>query len=222
MSNLRPLTPSDIPQAFHIWNVCFGDPPAFTKWYFDTRVAPGRALGFFEDGKLISDTLMIPYTVRLRGKTEAAPYIVGAATLPEHRRRGHMERVLQAALAHMRESGAGVTFLHPFRYSFYRRLGWERATNMLEYALSAERLAALCEAGDFEPVRLGDGEKLRRIYQKLAEKADTALIRGARESEFRIEETHMEGGFGVIGESAYALCYEADGKLGARWPGERA
>ncbi len=213
--NLRLLTPNDLPQAFHIWNVCFGDPPEFTKWYFDTRVKPGRSLGLFEDGELISDTLMIPYTVRLRGKTDIAPYIVGAATLPEHRRKGHMERVLQAALAHMRSQGAGITFLHPFRYSFYRRLGWGRATNMLEYSLSAERLAALCEAGEFEPVRRGDGEELLAIYQKLAEKADTALIRGARESGFRVEETLMEGGFGLLGDGAYALCHESGGKIDA-------
>ncbi len=213
MSNLRLLTPSDIPQALHIWDVCFGDPPEFTKWYFETRVKPGRIMGLFEDEKLVSDTLIIPYRVRMREKYVQAPYIVGAATLPEHRRKGHMERVLKEALLHMKYGGAGVTFLHPFRDSFYRRLGWENATSLLEYTLDAEQLKELRAFGDFEPIELGHAGVLQSRYMAMAARADPALIRGARESGYRIEETLMEGGFGMLGGDAYALGREFDGKI---------
>ncbi len=209
---IRPLTPSDMDKARYIWSVCFGDPPEFIDWYFETRKAHERAIGLFEDGVLVSDTLMIHYSVHLRGKTVQAPYIVGAATLPEHRRKGHMERVLKEALEHMRASGAGITFLHPFRDSFYRRLGWENATNMLEYTLPAERLRALGGPGEFEPIEHGGGARLWPVYLAMAAKADPALVRGARECEFRIEETLMDGGFGVLGGDAYALCHKSEGR----------
>ena len=213
MDCIRLLTENDMPQAHHIWDVCFGDPPEFTKWYFDTRVTPERIIGLFESGELISDALMIPYTVRLRGKTAQAPYIVGAATKPEHRRKGYMERVLKEALTHMRDAGAGVTFLHPFRDSFYRRLGWENATGMLEYTLSADKLKALRESGDFEPVESGHSGRLWPQYTAMASRADPALVRVERECRYRIEETLMEGGFGVQGKNAYALCGLSNGRI---------
>ncbi len=210
---LRLLTPQDMPQALHIWSVCFGDSQKFIDWYFETSVTPERAMGLFEGGKLISDTLMLPYSVRLREKTAAAPYIAGAATLPEHRKKGHMERVLKAALAHMREMGADITFLHPFRYGFYRRLGWECATGMLRYTLPADRLKALCEPGDFAPVEHGFGRRHWRLYHAMAERADPALLRGVEGCEKQIEETLLEGGFGLWGAGAYALCRESEGNI---------
>lgn len=215
MDNIEPrlLKEKEIPQAISVWDACFVNTPEFTRWYFQTRCIPERVMGLFDGEKLVCDALMIPYRMKLRGKSMAAPFIVGAATLPEYRRRGHMESVLKAALAHMREMGVGVTFLHPFRYGFYARLGWERATRCLTYRLGAERVKALFEPGSFARIKRGDGERMRPIYQSMTINHDLTLLRGERECELRLEETLLEGGFGLIGEDAYALCCNHVGTL---------
>jgi predicted acetyltransferase len=64
------------------------------------------------------------FTLRIRGRDRDAAGLSAVASPPEHRRRGHVGRLLGESLTEYRDDGVRFSVLWPFEYGFYRRYGW--------------------------------------------------------------------------------------------------
>jgi predicted acetyltransferase len=68
--------------------------------------------------------------------------IAGVATWPEYRRNGNVADLVKHALQQMKEDGCAISYLHPFKVSFYHKYGWELIANKNTYEWSKDYLAA--------------------------------------------------------------------------------
>lgn len=106
------------------------------RWYsLPYQAEIEDSFGAFEGEDMVAGLSVTYYPVRLFGKTVLMGGVGGVATQPEHRRHRHVAKLLEVALEHMRKRGVLVSMLYPFKYSFYRKYGWEHASDNLRMVL---------------------------------------------------------------------------------------
>ncbi|WP_243296975.1 GNAT family N-acetyltransferase [Bacillus litorisediminis] len=138
--------------------------------------------GEFEDGSLISKVNIIPFTTMIANKAFSMGGVAGVATYPEKRRNGSVTRLLQAALKEMKQKGQIVSYLHPFNIGFYRRFGWENASEFKMITLEKQNLKPV---KDLHPnqgkiVRFNRKESipfLREVYDQVKKRYNGLLER---------------------------------------------
>jgi predicted acetyltransferase len=95
-------------------------------------VVPEDTLGLFVEGRLVASTMVHRFRQSVRGVVKPMGGIAAVASYPEHRGSGHVARLLDHACLLMKGQGRPVSMLHPFRESFYERLGWVAAGAAIE------------------------------------------------------------------------------------------
>jgi predicted acetyltransferase len=119
------------------------------RWYsLPYQAEMEDSFGAFVGEDMVAGLSVTYYPVRLFGRTVLMGGVGGVATQPEHRRHRHVAKLLELALERMRKRGVLVSMLYPFKYSFYRKYGWEHASDNLRMvlpmsALSSHRMTAL-------------------------------------------------------------------------------
>ena len=88
------------------------------------------------------------FTLRLRGADRDVAGLSAVASPPEHRRRGHVERLLRESLAEYRSDGVRFSVLWPFEYAFYRRYGWATVSRYRRVEAPPEQFAFVDDIGD--------------------------------------------------------------------------
>jgi predicted acetyltransferase len=78
----------------------------------------------FEDDTVVAAVGVVPMTQNVRGKIYGMGGIAPVATLPQARRKGYARTLMREQYKKMREQGFPFTGLHPFRESFYERMGY--------------------------------------------------------------------------------------------------
>jgi predicted acetyltransferase len=121
--------------AFRDWTA---EPPSEQEL---AGVAPEDSLGLFLDGKLAAGVMAHRFLQSVRGVIKRMGGVAAVASYPENRGRGYAARLLERSYLMMRDRGEPVSMLHPFRESFYERLGYVAAGAWLEVELPTEALA---------------------------------------------------------------------------------
>lgn len=162
------------------------------------------------------------FDARIRGDHHLVPGLTAVATPPEHRRQGFTRRILKESLAEYRDRGAPLTVLWPFRTGFYRRYGWEIATELATYECPPTALSGVADRvddeGSFKRLEPSDYRILARIYEAYAE--DYALSIARDEEWWRERMLADDSGFVYAwkrdGEPRGYLYYDFEGGLGKR------
>src|SRR5439155_24656176 len=76
------------------------------------------------DGQIVAGLSAIPYAVWIGGARLPMLGIAGVRNALEARRQGYASALCIEAIKWGKECGYIVSVLYPFRYDFYRRLGW--------------------------------------------------------------------------------------------------
>jgi len=97
------------------------------------RLDPEQVYVVEEDGEVRAAAAVLPLEVFFKGRTVPMGGIAAVATHAAYRRRGYAGELMQAALRGMRERNVHLSMLHPFAHSYYRRYGWELATETIDY-----------------------------------------------------------------------------------------
>jgi predicted acetyltransferase len=119
-------------------------------------VAPADSDAFMENAFAIEHTRVLakaqgdikavlsnlPFTLYMEGKQLPVAGIASVASLPENRRGGYVGELLLRCIAETREQGRPLSFLYPFKQSFYRRYGWEVASSWVESDIPIAQFAA--------------------------------------------------------------------------------
>ncbi|OAN49078.1 GCN5 family acetyltransferase [Chloroflexus islandicus] len=124
MISYRQLTPTDFEQFWAL------DSYAFARQYHRGRYTPdviAQLRGLFVNGEHVAQLQIMPFQMQAGNGELPVGAIGSVATWPQHRRRGYAEQLLRHACNELREQGAVLALLHPFRHDFYHRLGWALA-----------------------------------------------------------------------------------------------
>ncbi len=132
------------------------------------RLDPEQVYVVEEDGEIRATAAVLPLEVFFHGRTVPMGGIAAVATHAAYRRRGYAGELMQAALRGMRERNVHLSMLHPFAHSYYRRYGWELATEAISYDL---RPTDLPPSPEHERVRAYRDRDLSRMMTLLEEEA---------------------------------------------------
>lgn len=84
--------------------------------------------GAFADTELVGTAAWFPTRLALPGEPIDAAGVTGVAVLSNHRRHGHLSRVMDAELHHIADAGCAVAVLIAAEYPIYGRFGYGCAT----------------------------------------------------------------------------------------------
>lgn len=104
------------------------------------RLDPEQVYVIEEDGEIRATAAVLPLEVFFEGKPVPIGGIAAVATHAAYRRRGYAGELMRAALRQMRERSVHLSMLHPFAHAYYRRYGWELATEAISYHLKPSDL----------------------------------------------------------------------------------
>jgi predicted acetyltransferase len=104
------------------------------------RLDPEQVYVVEEDREIRATAAVLPLEVFFKGKTVPVGGIAAVATHAAYRRRGYASELMRAALQQMRERGVHLSMLYPFAHAYYRRYGWELATEAISYGLKPSDL----------------------------------------------------------------------------------
>ncbi len=160
--------------------------------------------GLFDGADLVSICAHYDFDARLRGEWVSLAGLAAVATPPEHRRRGHVRRMVEASLERWR-GDAVLSALWPFSRSYYAQFGWATANSLYEYQVPLEQLSFARGTATGRPRRVDadDWERLDDAYE--AHVADETLA--LRRSERWWRERVLDGD-----AEPYAYAWERDGE----------
>ncbi len=136
----RALTPDDLDAYLRLRETTFGYPGRSDEVLAAFTARLPRTLGAFVAGELASTVTRHDYRIHVAGTTVAAGGFGSISTAPEHRRRGHVARLMHASLAAGRDEGQGWNLLYPFDAAFYARYGWASVPTGVLLELTPEHL----------------------------------------------------------------------------------
>ena len=112
---------------YELWQESFGDSDEYTDFYFEWKIGKNQVLTiykeFLENGietsPLAAMLHLNPYSLMVKNKEIPANYIVGVATKESERRKGLMNKLLQASMEQMYKEEMPFTYLMPAKESIY-------------------------------------------------------------------------------------------------------
>lgn len=163
----RPLGAPDLAAYLRLREASFGYPSNDPKVLAIFAQRLPTMLGSFVGDRLISALTSHPLKLFVAGRVTHASGFAAVATAPEHRRSGHVARLLQRALNEGRALGRGWNLLYPFDPAFYSRFGWVSIPTSIPLTLRPEQLPSGRAAG-LLPIDPPAREALAACYARVA------------------------------------------------------
>jgi len=123
------------------------------------------------------------FALRIRGADREVAGLSAVASPPEHRRRGHVGRLLRESLLEYRDRDVDVSVLWPFEYAFYANYGWATASRYRHLTAPPEQLGFVDDliategdaAGTFRPLDEGDFAAVEPALAATADRYDLTM-----------------------------------------------
>jgi predicted acetyltransferase len=157
------------------------------------------------DGRIVVSLSAIPYTIWLGGTTLPMLGIAGVANALDARRQGYASKLCIEAIKRGREQGYLISILYPFRYDFYKKLGWGAIGELIEYRFSPKNLTAYENHKNVRRFNTNDLELLMNCYQRFVEKHNCLAERPITVWQGKLKS--------IQDREAILMVYERDGKI---------
>ncbi len=166
------------------------------------RFDPGAVRVVEEDGEVRATAAALPLEVYVDGRPAAIDGVADVATHAAYRRRGHAGELMRVLLSDVRERGVHLSMLWPFAHAFYRRFGWELASESIGYALKPTDLPTGDEQRHVRAYREDDLPRMMELLE--AEAAGHQCCVRRREEHWRKL---------LSGDGLNAAVYEESGRV---------
>ena len=147
---------------------------------FADKFPPEWYVGAFEDGEMTSMMRTLPVEMYINGAALSFGAVSPVANSPLHRRKGHSGAMLRRSLEQMRERGQVLSGLYTPHPAFYRRYGWEIASDSRLYSFKPKDFGLLVEPsqrGRFRFLKVEDWQSLAPVYERYAAQGNGAFRR---------------------------------------------
>lgn len=151
-----------------------------------------RPIVLIDGGEPVASLRVYPFRILIEGQPIEMGGVSSVSCLPEHRRKGHVGRLLVHALAEMRDRGQALSALYTPHPDLYRRYGWMVAASNLKYTFNPKHVHPYVTArppGHAERVDEEDWTLIRDLYRQWAQERTGPLDRSEawwREGFFRV------------------------------------
>lgn len=126
-----------------MWKTVFGDSDDYMDIYFREKYADENTLIYVENEKPVASLQMLPYDFTFCGTEIPVAYLSGVCTLPEARKKGFMEQLLQASFHEMHKKNIPLAILVPqeeWLLTFYEKYGFAQTFDAENEALPSLKL----------------------------------------------------------------------------------
>lgn len=132
--------------------------PVYARWA-RARLASGKLCAWIVEERGVPVASGAVWVMRIHPRpgapTGLTPYLMSMYTLPEHRGKGHAQRIVRAAMKWSRDNGFARMTLHASEMGrpVYEKLGWERTYEMKRTFTPRAPRRSPCEAPRRSPRR---------------------------------------------------------------------
>lgn len=109
----------DIPGLREIWHISFGDSKEYIDMFMEHQFKNALTVVYEEDSKILSMFFLFRCDFSIRGKNHPSFYLYAAATLPQHRGKGIMGKMLEFSKSYAAERNFDFIILSPAEKSLY-------------------------------------------------------------------------------------------------------
>ncbi|NEU57017.1 enhanced intracellular survival protein Eis [Halorussus sp. MSC15.2] len=137
------------------------------EYDWDPDEQPGDERALFDGDSMLCVCRHYWFRTHLRDQQFEMPGLSAVASPPQHRRQGHVTRLLGESLREYRDRGDVLTALWAFEHPFYERQGWGLANKWTRYECDPEALAWTRDdslaGGEFRPIDADEYERLDSV-----------------------------------------------------------
>ena len=190
----------------YLYDTCFSDSKEFSEFVFRHKFKPKNALWTAVDGQPVSALFIEDKYIYLGGVKLRCPYIWGVCTHPDYRRKGLAEALMQQAHSLLLRRGATVCALHPFKHSYYQKMGYNTYTRVNEYKVSGAK-----DCGLYTLRASGRGEEhlLLKLYEEFMSAYNGYVVRDIKKMRYAVRELTADGRIDIISLSGKDIGYIA-------------
>jgi predicted acetyltransferase len=182
---LRPATDADIPALSELWAYAF--PGERTAAERARGLREGGVYGGVESSWVVEEggrmaAAFRTYALRswIRGRCHPVMGLAAVAVAPEFRRRGLGRWACEQALRIGRERGDTLSFLFPFRVSFYGNLDYALVGELHRYRFAPGVLPPFAGWERVSRATGDEAKEAREVYRRVAERSNGLLERTDR------------------------------------------
>lgn len=153
----RPARPDEFRQFIYTDQIGFGGSTAdetIAERLERTLDTPEISLCAFEDGEIVAQMGTFPFSIRWHGRDIGCGGVTSVATLPSHRRRGHLRQLMTRAFATMRDQQQPIAMLWASMAAIYQRFGYGICFTRRRYTFDPRELRYVDEIATPGRVRL--------------------------------------------------------------------
>jgi predicted acetyltransferase len=177
--NLKRATKKDVKIIVDIASRCFLLNPKEIQSIITND--PRSAISDFfisSEGKEPTGCLKInPLETHIRNTKLKCGGIGAVAVLPEFRRRGIADTLVNTSLQTMYNEKYPVSILYPFQHRFYRKFGWETCGVILRYKVNPQNIISPNNVNNIRKWRLGDKKAIKKLYSQKALESSCFITR---------------------------------------------
>ncbi len=163
---------------------------AYLSFYFKHLFDEGKCLYLPQDNRIISSLQMQEHIVHFAGRKLECTYILGVATLPDYRRRGHMRYLMNTALDEISHNHL-ITFIEAFNPKLYEPFGFETVYDSKSYTINTQYFEKVNKKGVSHHV---SATELSELYQKYSKHFDCAYARDVHYYELFLNRSVLDHG----------------------------
>lgn len=215
----RPIRAEEFVQAEKIMNIAFRfDWDKYPE--NDSGTRHHNIYGAFEQEEMTSCIVANAYTSIYFGHDVGMLGVGGVATLPQHRRTGHIRRLLTTVLQEGYKRGDVLASLYPFSHPFYRKFGFENGQHMNRLHLDTDELRQFPYTGQVRQFLPGeDDSQIKNIYNTFIQNRNFAYRRREWEWNALKKDPYLTHVYTYLwyaddgkAEAYFTLIHEADSK----------
>lgn len=162
----------------------------YFNFYFKHIFDDGTCIYLKQDGKIISSIQMNEHIMMLMGRKLEVSYLLGVATLPDYRRRGHMRHLMQAMLDEASHNHL-LTLIEAFNPKLYEQFGFETIYSTKTYTINSHYFDKVNTKGISHTFSAMD---LCELYEKYARHFDGCYVRDVAYYEVFLHKAVQEQG----------------------------
>lgn len=190
-----------------IWRACFTGYDEELDLFYEKLFRTDNTIVYTVQGRPVSSLYLLDASIIQDGREIPGYYIYGAGTLPEHRKKGYMERLLMYAETLCESRKRFFLSLEPAEeslYSFYGRRGFKKFFKARRVVLSANDMKKLSS----EKQNLKTDFTLDDIYEvrKKVFNREGDVVWKKSHVDYALNLNNLYGGKVCFAGSSYAFC----------------
>jgi len=171
--NIKKLTKKDIEGYKELFVYCFNMKEDDARQYAKTCLECGESIGVEENDRLVSAMAYYPYDANIHSSRLKMAGLTGVVTAPEMRNRGYVKEQLVFIQKIMLENNFPISYLEPFKHSYYEKYGWTEAAKIIRATIRVDDIKKIEEEFQFKKIEEPKSENFSEI-----ERAYSSLFHG--------------------------------------------